>query len=53
MLPNMLSYFMQLITIKRKNYFTHLILLTNQHDFGEKNDKKQTAKNHFNWLKNF
>ena len=41
MLPNMLSYFMQLITIKRKNYFSHLILLTNQHDFGEKTTKNK------------
>ena len=39
MLPNMLSYFIQLITIKCKNYFTHLILLTYQHVFGEKTTK--------------
>ena len=47
MLPNMLSYFMQLITIKRKNYFTHLILLTNHHDFGEKTTKKPSQESFY------
>ena len=47
MLPNMLSYFMQLITIKRKNYFTHLILLTNHHDFCEKTTKKPSQESFY------